>query len=73
MPQPTAEPGAAGGELGACGSLLVAEDHAKIERFGIGAAVDEDTSARRNTYKGPEVGEEAFQLRIADWIDRTVS
>jgi len=59
--------------LGACRSLLVAEADANIERFKIGAAVDVDTSVRRKTYKGPQVREQAFELRIANRTDRAVS
>ena len=59
--------------LGACRSLLVAEEDAKIQRFEIGAAVDVDTSVRRKTYKGPQVREQAFQLRVANRTDRAVS
>ena len=58
--------------LGAC-SLLVAEADANIERFKIGAARDVDTSVRRKTYKGPQVREQAFELRIANRTDRAVS
>jgi hypothetical protein len=59
--------------LGACRSLLVGEEDAKIERFEIGAAMDVDTSVRRKTYKGPQVREQAFELRSANRADRTVS
>jgi hypothetical protein len=59
--------------LGTSRSLLVAEEDAKIQRFEVGAAVDVDTSVRRKTYKGPQVREQTFQLRVANRTDRAVS